>query len=122
MVMRGIRGATTVEHNDKEHIRHAAQQLMTQMMTVNKLSAEQVGAAIFSSTEDLTATFPTTGVRQLPTFKWIPMFDTREPAVEGSLPLCIRLLLLVDVDRSAREIHHVYMKGAVGLRPDIMRG
>ncbi len=122
MAMRGIRGATTVDVNDREHIRHAAQVLMTQLMSANQLSADQVGAAIFSSTEDLTAAFPTTGVRQLPTFAMIPMFDTREPAVEGSLPMCIRVLLLVDVERSAREIRHVYLKGAMSLRPDLLKG
>lgn len=122
MALRGIRGATTVEANDKEHIRHAAQVLMTQLMSANQLSADQVGAAIFSSTEDLTAAFPTTGVRQLPTFATIPMFDTREPAVERSLPMCIRVLLLVDVERPAREMRHVYMKGAMSLRPDLLKG
>lgn len=119
MALRGIRGATTVDVNDKEHIRHAAQLLMTNLMSANQLTADQVGAAIFSSTEDLTAAFPTTGVRQLPAFATIPMFDTREPAVERSLPMCIRVLLLVDVDCSPRAIRHVYMKGAMGLRPDL---
>ena len=119
MALRGIRGATTVESNTKEEIWHAAQLLMTKVMSANQLNFDQVGAAIFSSTEDLTAAFPTTGVRQLPSFSSIPLFDTRQLAVENSLPMCIRLLLLVDVDKSLQDICHVYLEGARQLRPDL---
>ena len=119
MALRGIRGATTVASNTKEEIWRAAQLLMTKVMSANQLNVDQIGAAIFSSTEDLTAAFPTTGVRQLPTFAIIPLFDTRQLAVEDSLPRCIRLLLLVDVDKSAKEIRHVYLEGAEKLRPDL---
>lgn len=120
MALRGIRGATTVDANTKEAIWHATQVLMTNLMSANQLSTDQIGAAIFSSTEDLTAAFPTTGVRQLPSFKMIPMFDTRQLAIENSLPMCIRVLLLVDIDRSANEISHVYLNGARTLRPDLI--
>ena len=120
MAMRGIRGATTVDANDKESIWHAAQVLMTKLMSANQLSTDQIGAAIFSSTEDLTAAFPTTGVRKLPSFSMVPMFDTRQLAIENSLPMCIRVLVLVDTDCSANEISHVYLNGARTLRPDLI--
>jgi len=119
MALRGIRGAATVETNTREEIWKTARLLMTQLMSANQLSFEQVGAAIFSTTEDLTAGFPTTGVRQLPSFSLIPLFDTREPAVENSLPKCIRILLLVDTDKNQREICHVYLGRARALRPDL---
>lgn len=122
MALRGIRGATTVEANTREEIWREAQALMTKLMSANQLNFDQIGAAIFSSTEDLTAAFPTTGVRQLPSFAMIPMFDTRQLAIEGSLPLCIRVLLLVDTDMSAREVCHIYLNGARNLRPDLMKG
>ena len=121
MALRGIRGATTVELNTKEAIWHAAQVLVTKMMSANQLNFEQIGAAIFSSTEDLTAAFPSTGVRQLPSFDAVPMFDTREPSVEKSLPMCIRVLLLVDSTLNAHEITHVYLNKARELRPDLVR-
>ena len=119
MALRGIRGATTVVSNKKEEIWQAARLLMTKLMSSNQLNANQVGAAIFSSTEDLTAAFPSTGVRQLPTFSHIPLFDAREPAVEGDLPMCIRVLLLVDVEINQLNIVHVYLNGAKSLRPDL---
>ena len=122
MALRGIRGATTVDENDKEKIWLAARNLMTKLLSMNQLRGSQIGAAIFSSTEDLTAAFPTTGVRQLPALAAVPMFDTREPAVEESLPMCIRVLLLVDIDIPACEICHVYLNGAKILRPDLVKG
>ena len=122
MALKGIRGATTVDENDREKIWLAAQNLITKLLSMNELRSAQIGAAIFSSTEDLTAGFPSTGVRQLPSLDVVPMFDTREPAVEGSLPLCIRVLLLVDVDNPAKKIFHVYLNGAKILRPDLSKG
>ena len=118
-MLRGIRGAATVDANTKEEIWKTSRLLMTKLMSMNQLNFDQVGAAIFSSTEDLTAAFPTTGVRQLPSFSKIPLFDAREPAVDGSLPMCIRVLLLVDIDTDLRDICHVYLGGAKDLRPDL---
>ena len=121
MSLRGIRGATSVDSNTKEDIWKAARLLMTQLMSENQLNFNQVGAAIFSSTPDLTAAFPTTGVRQLPSFSLIPLFDTQEVDVENSLPMCIRVLLLVDTDKNQRDIVHVYLGEAKKLRPDLMQ-
>lgn len=119
MALRGIRGAATVDSNTKEEIWKTARLLITKLMSMNQLNFDQIGAAIFSSTEDLTAAFPTTGVRQLPSFSLIPLFDAREPAIEDSLPMCIRVLLLVDIDTNPRDICHVYLGGARTLRPDL---
>ena len=119
MALRGIRGAITVESNTKEDIWQAAQLLMTEVLSKNQIKFEEIGAAIFSSTEDLTAAFPTTGIRKLPSFSLIPLFDTREAAIEDSLPMCIRLLLLVDVNIPHRDICHIYLGKAKALRPDL---
>lgn len=119
MTMRGIRGAITVDDNSREKIWQAAQLLVTKILSLNKLQAEDIGAIIFSTTEDLTAAFPSSAVRQLPALKFIPLFDTREPAVENSLPLCIRVLILADLDKKQHEIRHVYLGGAKNLRPDL---
>lgn len=121
MAMRGIRGAITVNENSREKIWQAAQLLITEILSLNELHAEDIGAIIFSTTEDLTAAFPSSAVRQLPELRLIPLFDTREPAVENSLPMCIRVLILADVDKKQNEIHHVYLGGAKNLRPDLDR-
>lgn len=119
MALRGIRGAVTVDDNAKEKIWTAAQLLVTEILSRNELRAETLAAIIFSTTEDLTAAFPSSAVRQLPALRLVPLFDAREPAVENSLPLCIRVLILADTDKAQDEIRHVYLGGAKNLRPDL---
>ena len=121
MGMRGVRGAITVEQNEKEAIWQAAKAMMQELIERNELAPEDIGAVIFSMTEDLTAAFPTAGVRQLPGFDLVPLFDARQLAIEGSTPMCIRALLLVDTDRAQRDIHHIYLGRAKQLRPDLVK-
>ena len=78
--MRGIRGAITVERNDQEEIWQAAQELITELMRTNAIAPEDIGAAIFSVTEDLTAAFPTAGVRRIAGFDLVPLFDAQQSA------------------------------------------
>ena len=117
--MRGIRGAITVRRNDKEEIWQAAQEMIIELLHANSITAKEIGAAIFSMTEELTAAFPTAGVRRLPGFDLVPLFDTRQCGIEDSLPRCIRVLLLVNTDVPQSEIHHVYLRAAAELRPDL---
>lgn len=119
MSMRGIRGAVTVAENNREEIWSAARLLVTEILSRNELRAENIGAIIFSTTEDITAAFPSSAVRQLPALRLVPLFDTREPAIENSLEFCIRVLILADVDRAQKDIRHVYLSGAKNLRPDL---
>ena len=117
--MRGIRGAITVGGNEKEEIWLAAQELITELLRTNAITAADIGAAIFSVTEDLTAAFPTAGVRRINGFDLVPLFDARQCAIENSLPRCIRVLLLVNTDAAQADIHHVYLRAAAHLRPDL---
>src|SRR5713101_1910533 len=113
---RGIRGATTVEHNDREEILAATTELLQLMMRQNDLHIEDVASAIFTVTEDLDAEFPALAARDL---GWteVALMCTREIPVPNSLDKCIRILLHVNLTRSASEIQHVYTRGAVNLRP-----
>jgi len=116
MYCRGIRGATTVEHNDREEILAATTELLQLLIRRNDLHAEDVASAIFTVTEDLDAEFPALAARYL---GWteVALMCTREIPVPGSLEKCIRILLHVNTTRSAAEIQHVYIRGAVNLRP-----
>lgn len=119
MALRGIRGAATVEENSREEIFSASQALVTEIFSRNKIALDDVGAIIFTSTPDLTAAFPTAGLRQLQGFNLVPLFDAQETFVEGSLPMCLRVLVLAELDKKPAEIHHVYLGGAKKLRPDL---
>lgn len=116
MYCRGIRGATTVERNDRAEILAATEELLLLLIEKNQLHPDDVASAIFTMTADLDAEFPALAARAL---GWteVALMCTREIPVAGSLDKCIRILLHVNTERSATEIQHVYIKGAVNLRP-----
>ncbi len=118
MYCRGIRGATTVEHNDREEILAATTELLQLLISRNELRAEDVASVIFTVTEDLDAEFPALAARYQ---GWteVALICTREIPVPGSLGKCIRILLHVNTTHSAAEIQHVYIRGAVNLRPTL---
>ena len=60
VIMRGIRGAITVEQDEKADIWQAAAEMVTAMLQENGIAPEDIGAAIFSQTEDLVSAFPST--------------------------------------------------------------
>lgn len=113
---RGIRGATTVDHNDREEILAATRELLELLIEKNDLKVEDIVSAIFSTTEDLDAEFPAVAAREL---GWTEtaLMCAREIPVPNSLQKCIRVLIHVNTTRSAQEIQHVYIKEAVSLRP-----
>ncbi len=116
MYCRGIRGATTVERNDREEILAATTELLQLLIERNELQTEDITSAIFTMTEDLNAEFPALAARAL---GWTEtaLMCMREIPVPGSLGKCIRILLQVNTERNASDIQHVYIRNAVGLRP-----
>ena len=117
MYCRGIRGATTVEQNDREEILTATRELLELLIAKNDLQKEDVASAIFSMTDDLDADFPALAARDL---GWteVALICMREISVPNSLRKCIRILLHVNTEQSAGEIQHVYIRGADSLRPN----
>ena len=116
LVCRGIRGAITVEHNDREEILSATREMLTLLIEKNDLHPDNIVSAIFSLTEDLNAEFPAVAARQL---GWTEtaLMCTREIPVPDSLGKCVRVLIHVNTTRSNDEIQHIYLRKAVNLRP-----
>ncbi len=117
LVCRGIRGATTAAENTAEDILEATQELVTALIRLNGITTEDIASAIFTTTPDLTATFPALGARH---FGWteVPMICSHEMAVPGALTRAVRVLVHVNTTKSASEMRHVYLKGARQLRPE----
>ena len=115
---RGIRGATTVESNSKEGIIQATKELLQRMIAANGVKEDDVSCAIFTATQDLNAEFPAVAAREL---GWsnVALLCEQEMNVPGSLPRCLRILLLWNTEKAIDEVVHVYLKGAKGLRPDL---
>jgi chorismate mutase len=116
-VCRGVRGATTVEKDNRETILDATRELLTQMIEANDIQTDDIASAIFTTTPDLTSEYPAGAARQL---GWhsIALLCTHEMSVENGLKRCIRILLHWNTEKPVSEIRHIYIKDAVILRPD----
>ncbi|MEE8174186.1 MAG: chorismate mutase [Dehalococcoidia bacterium] len=115
MWCRGIRGAITVEANTREDILAATQELLRRMIEANGVEAEEVASILFTTTPDLNAEFPAVAARRLG-WSEVALLCGHEMDVSGSLPKCLRILMLVNTERRAGEIVHVYLKEAENLR------
>ena len=121
MMIRGVRGATTVAENTARDIGEATRALLEEMVAANGIRPEEVAAAYFTVTPDLDAAFPATAARALGC-QYVPLLDACEIPVPGSLPRCVRVLVLWNTDRAQEEIVHVYQGEATRLRPDLAPG
>ncbi len=112
---RGIRGATTADANTEEAIHTATTELVQALIDANGLEDDSLAAVFFTMTPDLDAAFPSTAARRL---AWTnaPLLDITQVMVEGSLPRCIRILILVNTDKEPKDLVYKYLKGAKDLR------
>ena len=120
MTCRGIRGATTIDQNEREEVLAATRQLLALLIRRNQIEPADVASAFFTTTADIDAEFPALAARQL---GWIdvPLLCGHEMTVPGGLPLCIRVLIHWNTDRPQSEIEHVYIRDAKKLRPDLSK-
>ena len=115
MACRGIRGATTASENTREAIFEATRELFNETVRANNVEKEQVAAVFFTTTLDLNAAYPATAVREMG-WDTTALMCSHEIDVPGSLPLCIRVLLMVNTEKQPEELETVYLNGAVNLR------
>lgn len=114
---RAIRGATTAERNTAEDILEATRELHAALVAANDLQVDDVVSVIFTTTVDLNATFPAIAVRDAG-WDTVPLLCSHEMDVPGALDHVIRMLVHVNTDKPASAIRHVYLRGAVELRPE----
>ncbi len=110
-----IRGATTLEQDEKEEIRRAVAELLEQIANRNSLKKDEIVSIVFSSTSDIHSYYPAKAAREAG-FDGCSLFSAQEPDIEGGLVLCIRVMLFVEKDMKP---HHVYLRGAKVLRKDL---
>jgi chorismate mutase len=117
MMMRGIRGATTAAANTREAILAATRELLIALIEANRIGVDEVASAIFTTTVDLNAEYPAAAARELG-WQDVALMCAHEINVPHGLPQCIRVLVHWNTTLRADEVKHVYLRGAVQLRPD----
>ncbi len=115
MWCRGIRGATTADENSKEAILDATKELLRLIVSSNAIEIDQVASVSFTTTQDLNAEFPAAAAREMG-WEDTALLCGHEMNVPNGLPMCIRVLLLINTEKKVSELKHVYIKDARNLR------
>ncbi len=118
MPVRAIRGATTLDVDDRDHLHGRTQELVESLMSANALEPDDVISVIFTCTPDIVSDFPAAAARELG-FGAVPLMCAQEMAVPGALPLVVRVLAHVETARERADVTHVYLHDAVALRRDL---
>ncbi|MEH7355283.1 chorismate mutase [Neobacillus drentensis] len=118
-MIRGVRGATTVNENTEEAIVSATEELLAKLIEVNHIQPDSVASVLISTTEDINAAFPAKALRNFAEWTYVPVMCMREIPVPNALKMCIRIMMHVDTEIAQEKIVHVYLKEAKVLRPDL---
>ncbi len=117
MMMRGVRGATTVQNDDADEILEATRELLLMMVRVNEINIEDIASIVLTTSDDLNATYPAFAARQLGWFD-LALLCGHEMNVPDGLSRCIRVLIHWNTTKTQNEIGHIYLREAKSLRPD----
>ncbi len=118
MAVRAIRGATTLEIDERDHLHERTQELVETILRENSLAPDDVISVFFTCTPDITSDFPAAAARQLG-FGAVPLMCGQEMAVPGALPQVVRVMMHIETDAPRDQIVHVYLHKAVALRRDL---
>jgi chorismate mutase len=86
------------------------------MVARNAVEHTNVISLLFTATDDIHSMFPATAARTAG-FGDVPLLCARELDINGAQPRCIRVMM--HLETSNRELHHIYLEGARGLRDDL---
>ena len=116
--IRALRGATTVDVDEKEHLFERVIALLEELFARNGIAHDDLISVLFTATDDVHSAFPALAARKFGLGD-IPLMCARELDIVGATPRCIRVMIHLTTERSRDELHHVYLEGARGLRDDL---
>lgn len=120
MAVRGLRGATSLQHDDAEEMREAVVELVSSMLGRNQLDTGSLVSILFTATPDLHSAFPAAAARSLDIAD-VPLICAQELDVAGSMPRVVRVLAHVETDLPRAAVVHTYLRGTESLRQDLRR-
>lgn len=120
MMVRGVRGAITVNENSAEAILDATEEMLHWLIEQNGIEEEDVASILFTSTPDLNAAFPAKAARNMG-WRDVALMGSQEIDVPEGLKMCIRVLIHWNTEKSNSELKHAFLRGASALRPDLVK-
>ncbi|MDH3302098.1 MAG: chorismate mutase [Acidimicrobiia bacterium] len=119
MAVRALRGATTVDRDDVDEVKKRAGELLEGLLDRNDIQADDLISIFFTTTADISSIAPAAGIRALG-YTDVPLLCVGEMPTEGGLARCIRLMVHVETERPRSAMRHLFLRGAVVLRPDLV--
>lgn len=116
--VRALRGATTLDVDEKDHMFERVIALLSALFERNSLHHDDLISVLFTATDDIHSAFPAQAAREFGLGD-VPLICARELDIEGGTPRCIRVMVHLATDRSRGDLHHVYLEGARNLRDDL---
>lgn len=116
--VRALRGATTLEVDERDHLIERTQEVMAAIFERNALTEDDLISIVFTATSDIHSAYPAEAAREAG-FTHIPLMCARELEIDGGIERCVRLLIHAYTDRAARDLRHVYLHEARQLRTDL---
>lgn len=116
--VRALRGATTLDVDERGHLIERTQEVMAAVFERNALTEDDLISIVFTATSDIHSAFPAEAAREAG-FTHVPLMCARELEIDGGIPRCVRLLIHAYTDRPADQLRHVYLHEARQLRTDL---
>jgi chorismate mutase len=116
--VRALRGATTLEMDERTHLLERTQELIAELFARNGLDEDDLVSIVFTATGDVHSAYPAEAAREAG-ITHVPLLCARELEIDGGIARCVRVLVHAYTDRDARELRHVYLHAARQLRTDL---
>ncbi len=113
-----IRGATTVENDNRKEIIIRVKELVDTLFLDNELLTQNIISIHFTITDDLISINPAAALRDGNEYSDIALFCSQEPKCKNSLKKAIRVI--ITWNGSGGEGRPCYLHGAKKLRPDLV--
>ena len=118
MLLRAVRGATTLSEDTAEEVISATSHLLEEMLSRNELSRDDLVSIMFTATPDVRSEFPAAAARKIG-ISDVPLMCATEIDVPGAPARCIRVMMHVYTTRDRSSLRHVYLGDARQLRTDL---
>lgn len=118
MPTRALRAAITIDVDSPDEVRARTTALLEQLYVRNGLQHEDVVSILFTATTDIRSAPPAAAARTFGLVD-VPLLCAQEMDVDGTLGMCIRMMLHVETDAARDELRHVFLRGATVLRPEL---
>jgi chorismate mutase len=113
-----LRGAITLDRDERDHMVERVQRLLTEMLQRNSVRHDDLISIFFTATPDLHSAFPAVAAREMGLGD-VPLICAQELDIEGAMQRCVRVMMHLNTPFQRDELRHVYLEDARSLRDDL---